>query len=280
MNWKSLLENPRLLLPRLRRKIRLMVAPDARAIFTLEDGSLFECALGDSTGRLLTLGVLEPTEREFVRHWLKPGDVFFDIGANIGLFTLIAARQVGPTGHVYAFEPSQREAAFLQRNLNLNHLTNVTIVNCAVGEKPGTAQFGISTDGGTNSLRRNPHPQQQIESWQSVQVTTLDEFIAANNIQRVALMKIDVEGGEVNVLRGASRLLNSDHPPVILCEFCDLTAAGFQSSGRKLYDTFVSFGYQLYSIQEPTPTTLSPAPPKEHYDFENLVVQKPSKDQI
>jgi FkbM family methyltransferase len=278
MNWKSLLENPRLLVPRLWRKIRLAFNPNTRAIFTLEDGSLFECALGDSTGRLLTLGVLEPTEREFTRHWLKPGDIFFDIGANIGLFTLIAARQVGSTGHVYAFEPSQREAALLQRNLNLNHLTNVTIVSGAVGDKSGIAQLGISTDGGTNSLRKNPHPQQQINSWQSVQVITLDEFIAANNIQRVDLMKIDVEGGEVNVLRGASHLLNGNHPPVVLCEFCDLTAAGFESSGRKLYDAFVSFGYQLYSIQKRMPTTLLPAPPKEQYDFENLVAQKSHKD--
>jgi len=274
MNWKSVLSNPRVLLPRLWRRIRLAVNPDQRAVFKLEDGSLFECALGDSTGRLLTIGALEPTEREFVRQWLKPGDVFLDIGANIGLFTIVAARRVGPTGHIYAFEPSLRESNYLRRNLELNHLTNVTIVNCAVDEKSGTAQFAIAIDGGTNSLMKNEHPQQQVESWQSVQVITLDEFIAANNIKRIDLVKIDVEGGEVGVLRGAATLLNSDHPPMVLCEFCDLTAAGFQSSGLKLYDTFVSYGYELFSLSAGGTLSLSPAQPVTHYNYENLIAQK------
>jgi FkbM family methyltransferase len=267
--------HPRLWLPRLKRKIQLVLDPQARAIFTLEDGLRFECALGDSAGRILTVaGTIEGAEREFVRRSLKPGDVFFDVGANLGLFTLTAAQRIGPSGHVYAFEPSQREAHYLRRNLELNQLTNVTVVTQAVSDQCGTARFAIAADGGNNSLMRNAHPQQQIQAWQEVEVTTLDTFIAAHAMLRVDLMKIDVEGGEVDVLRGAARLLNGQRPPTILCEFCDVTAAGFNSSGQILYDTFVSFGYQLFMLPESGQGDLAPAPRQERYDYENLIGRK------
>jgi FkbM family methyltransferase len=272
VNWKHVISHPGLWLPRLKRRIQLALNPQARAIFILEDGLRFECALSDSAGRILTVvGTIETAEREFVRQALKAGDVFFDIGANLGLFTLTAARRVGPSGHVYAFEPSRREAQYLQRNLELNQLTNVTIVMQAVSDQCGTARFAIAADGGNNSLMKNAHPQQQIQEWQDVEVTTLDTFVAAYNVPRVDLMKIDVEGGEVNVLRGAAHLLNGFQPPMILCEFCDVTAAGFNSSGRALYDTFAAFGYQLFALPESGQGNLTPASRRERYDYENLI---------
>jgi FkbM family methyltransferase len=275
VNWKHIVTHPRLWLPRLKRKIQLALNPQARVIFTLEDGLRFECALGDSVGRILTVvGTIEAAEREFVRQFLKPNDIFFDVGANLGLFTLTAARRVGPSGYVYAFEPSQREARYLRHNLELNHLTNVTIVTQAVSDQRGTARFAIATDGGNNSLMKNAHPQQRIQTWQEVEVTTLDAFITAHTVPRINLLKIDVEGGEVNVLRGAANLLNSPQPPTILCEFCDVTAAGFNSTGRALYDTFVSFGYQLFTLPESGQRTLTPAPRQEQYDYENLIGRK------
>jgi FkbM family methyltransferase len=275
VNWKHILTHPGLWLPRLKRKLQLTLNPRARSVFKLEDGLLFECALGDSVGRILTVvGTIEAEERSFVRQSLQPGEIFFDIGANLGLFTLTAARRVGPAGHVFAFEPSQREARYLQRNLELNRLTNVTIVTQAVSDQIGSARFAIAADGGNNSLMKNAHPQQQIQEWQDVEITTLDAFIAAHAVPQVNLMKIDVEGGEVNVLRGAAQLLNGPQPPTILCEFCDVTAAGFNSSGRALYDTFTEFGYQLFKLSEADQKTLLPAPRQERYDYENLIGRK------
>lgn len=269
----DVLKNWRRLPARLWRKAALTLNPDRLAVFALNDGSQFECSLKDSTGRLLTLGALEPTERDYVRQQLQPGDTFVDIGANRGLFTVVGARRVGPQGHVYAFEPSAREANYLRRNLSLNQLGNVTVVPAAVGARAGRADLIVAADGGLNSLARNQHPDQVAESVQPVEVTTLDEFVAAQGIDRIHLMKIDVEGGEAEVLRGAAGVLTGAHPPVILCEFCDLTAAGFHSSGRELYAVFQSYGYQLFALR-PTrngPVTLVPAPLQPHYDFENLV---------
>jgi FkbM family methyltransferase len=274
MNWLSIMASPRTWFARAWRKLRIIANPSQRAIFELEDGSLFECALADSAGRILTVGSLERCEREFVRQALEPGDIFFDIGANLGLFTITAARRVGPAGHVYAFEPSPREVAFLQRNLELNHLRNVTIVNQALSDHAGTAQFALAADGGNNSLMKNDHPQQQIVAWQTVALTTLDSFAAANSIDRIQLIKIDVEGGELSVLRGSNQVLQRACPPVILAEFCDVTAAGFGGSGRQLYDAFVSCGYQMFTFTTTSECELTPATPKTHYDYENLVARK------
>ena len=276
MNWLHILAHPRTWTARAWRKLRLMRYPSQRAIFTLEDGSLFECALADSAGRILTVGSFEQCEREFVRQSLRPGDIFFDIGANLGLFTVTAARQVGSTGRVYAFEPSQREAAFLQRNLELNHLHNVTVVTLALGDRTGSAQFAIAADGGNNSLLKNDHPQQQIVGWQTVMVTTLDEFIAEYGISHVDLIKIDVEGGELGVLRGGEQVLKCSLPPTLLIEFCDVTAAAFESSGRQLFEALVAYGYDMFDVAKSGLCQLAPALPKAHYDYENLVARKPS----
>ena len=274
MNWLDILAHPHTLLARLWRKIRLALNPNQRSIFKLEDGLLFECALGDSAGRILTVGSLERLERQFVRHWLKPGDVFFDVGANLGLFTVTGARRVGPAGHVYAFEPSQREAGFLQRNLERNGLSNVTVVTAALSDHSGTAQFAVAADGGNNSLMKNEHPQQRIQYWQTVPLTTLDEYVAAHSIERIALIKIDVEGGEANVLRGAAGLLSGPNAPAVLAEFCDMTAAGFQSSGHKLYEALATYGYQIFSLSDIEDVALEPVASKDHYDYENLVARK------
>src|SRR6266536_6554851 len=110
----SLASQPQPLPRRIWRKAQLILHPDKRMVFKLEDGSLYECALGTSAGRLLTLHQLETVERQFVHDTLQPGDIFFDVGANNGIFTITAARRVGNSGHVYAFEASRREVAMLQ----------------------------------------------------------------------------------------------------------------------------------------------------------------------
>src|SRR6185312_8497302 len=119
-------------------------------------------------------GTFETAELRFIQERLRPGDVFVDIGANGGIYTVIAAKKVGASGRVLAFEPGPRNLELLKRNLALNGLTNVTIVPKAVSNTAGAAALAISRDGAMNSLAKTSHAGQRIEKWETVETTTLD----------------------------------------------------------------------------------------------------------
>jgi FkbM family methyltransferase len=271
----NLISQPKVTARRVLRKIQLAISPEKLATFTLADGLRFTCKLSSSTGRMLTQGGIEETERNFVKQTLRSGDTFFDIGANYGLFTLMAAKKVGPTGRVFAFEPSIREAEVLERNVVQNNLSNVTIVRSALSDKAGSEKFAVARDGGLNSLAKTEHPEQIIQSWHTVSVTTLDEFVSKNSIPKIDVMKIDVEGAELKVLIGGRTVFGVPNAPTVLCEFCDMTAAGFQSSGRALYQAFAEYGYALYEIvSRESSISLRAAPSQEQYGIVSLVATK------
>jgi FkbM family methyltransferase len=269
-------------------KLQALLFPGRVGRFTLVDGSVLECPFHTSLARALYMGRMENAEVAFVRQALEPGDVFLDVGANCGLFTVVAARCVGPTGHVFAFEPSPRESRFLRRNIDANRLTNVSVVERAVGDVSGVRKLAISRDGGLNSFAVTSHPEQRVEEWIDVSVTTLDEFVQGQGIEsgRIALIKIDVEGAEHLVLAGARELLGraagptgpvSPHAssPTILCEFSDWTSVAFHSSGNELWHRFAALGYVLHSLSPigrcGDRVELRPAAPAERYRYENLV---------
>jgi FkbM family methyltransferase len=156
------------------------------------------------------LGTTEAEVQRFLTANLKPGDVCFDIGANVGFFTLIAARLVGDTGRVYAFEPLPSNAEALRRNIALNGLQNVEVIEAAVSERSGTAELVL----GQSSLdaRLSMLGEAQPDAI-AVRVISLDDFEIDGS---PSLVKIDAEGAEYAVLSGMRRVLAST--PVILCE--------------------------------------------------------------
>lgn len=257
-----------------------LVSPKKIYSFKLNGDLLFEYPLKTDIGQALFIGSFENFEAKFIRDTLQQGNTVFDIGANAGFFTLIAAKKVGPAGHVYAFEPGVYELQLLRHNLKINHLDNVTIVDCAVSDKVGTAQFAISNDGAMNSLAQTKHPSQKIKEWREVKVITLDYFVEQQGIKHVDFMKIDVEGAEKKVLQGATNFLTRLDAPMILCEFCDVTALGFQSSGRELWDAFVDLGFQMWAIANSAngESKLVGSPRKASYTYENLIAQKKSQN--
>jgi FkbM family methyltransferase len=223
---------------------------DKNCTFSLPDGSHFNYPLNSAIGRALFTGGFEIAEVEFMRKLLKPGDIVFDVGANGGLFTVIAAKKVGDSGHVYAFEPGERELELLRHNIEINHLKNVTVIAAAVGDKIGSTQLAISCDGALNSLRQTDHPKQQIEGWQPVKMLTLDSVIQEFKIPQVEFIKIDVEGAEKLVIAGANILLSSNTPPVILFESSDLNARCFGYAVRDLIAEFIENKYAINHFDE------------------------------
>lgn len=227
-----------------------LIKPQAIISFKLIDGLTFEYPLKSVIGQGLFLNSFEKSEIEFVRKSLKEGDVFFDIGANGGFYTIIAAKQVGSTGHVFAFEPGLRELSLLHRNIEINNLSNVTIIKQAVTNRKGTTKFGVSRDGAMNSLSKTNHPEQQIEEWQTVKTISIDEFMQEFNIPKINFIKIDVEGAEKLVLEGAKKLLSANRNITILFEASDLTSSSFGYSVKDFLQDIVVSGLSVYHLDK------------------------------
>jgi FkbM family methyltransferase len=159
------------------------------------------------------LGSFERYEQDLLVRLVQPGQVVFDLGANVGFYTLLAARLVGRTGRVIAFEPASRNIRYLKRHLDLNACTNVTVVEAAVGDTAGIAVFqpGAShaeghlvTDAGVSA-----------DSYR-VPVVTLDDLVASRELPLPHILKIDVEGAEYAALVGATDVLRRARPEILL----------------------------------------------------------------
>jgi FkbM family methyltransferase len=231
--------------------IAIMKNSQAIVEFVLPDGSRFKYPLNSAIGRALCFGVdgFENNEVQFILNTLEEKDIFFDIGANGGFFTVMAAKKVGSDGHVYAFEPSERERNILNENIKLNNLSNVTVINTAVGDKNKLVEFILAKDGALNSLFKNKHPTQIVDSSTHVEMITIDSFVASSNISDIKLIKIDVEGAEKMVFEGAMNTLLKIRPKVIF-ESSDLTFYPFGYSTKDLFELVVSSGMTINRFTE------------------------------
>jgi FkbM family methyltransferase len=168
---------------------------------------------------LFTSGVYEPCTAVALDQLLRPGGTFIDVGANVGLFTLIASRWVGPAGRVVSLEPSTREFQRLLAHVELNGLTNVLALQLAAGAAPGRAQLHVAEDRypGLNTLAPAFMYSGVAEAGvETVTVATLDDVLSAHGIRGVTAIKIDVEGLEPEVVAGARRTIASDNPAIVI----------------------------------------------------------------
>jgi FkbM family methyltransferase len=148
-------------------------------------------------------GSYESQKQRLVAEALRPGQVVYDVGANVGLYSLLASAAVGPEGHVFAFEPVTENVHYLERHLALNRISNCSIVRAAVCAQDGTGKFDFSDDRSRGRL--------SAHGSESVPTIRLDSFLAADRERRRPnFVKIDVEGGEAQVLEGAVSLLKEN----------------------------------------------------------------------
>ncbi len=179
---------------------------------------------------------------------LRPGDCCYDVGANIGVYTLWAAGAVGPTGQVHAFEPVPEPRAVLTALAARNGLTQVRPTAAAVGSTAGTVRLRLHP--GASGLTHQVPPGSVVSPADAavltVPATTLDRHAARH--RRPDLIKIDVEGFELDVLLGATELLRA-HRPAVLLEMLPshLTRRGDQARG-KLIDVLARAGYRLFNL--------------------------------
>ncbi len=190
-------------------------------------------------GFFLRLDLSEPSQRKIyffgdyderheitlLRRILLPGDIFWDVGANIGFYTLTASRLVGPEGRVVSFEPAAHAWKSLTTNLSLNQSANVLPCQIALSDTSGQAVLHRTADFADGGASLMPRADYHSDS-EKVKTTTLDQFLAQSESPPPILIKIDVEGFEGNVLRGGQTILQSEQPPLILVEMNDANEIG------------------------------------------------------
>jgi len=172
---------------------------------------------------LIVRGTLEPPVQEALRRLLAPGDVFYDIGANVGFFTLVGARLVGPEGRVVAFEPVPWCARAVGRNIELNGFAHAQIQQRAVGAADGRARLLVVGEASWSHLEstgRHADVRDEID----VEVVSIDSLVGAGTIPPPDVLKIDTEGAELQVIEGARETI-ARHGPAIVCELHDTNAA-------------------------------------------------------
>jgi FkbM family methyltransferase len=229
---------------------------------------------GGALSRLIFRGDFEVAERTFLAAYLKPGDVFVDVGANLGLYALLAAHAVGPRGRVYAFEPTAEACDRLRMNVSLNGFQNICVQQVALSDRAGLTSIHLAESGwdAWNSLAAGSV--NESGGCETVATRTWDEFAAENELAgNVTLMKIDVEGWEVPVLRGGRGLLSQPNAPVLQVEFTDAATEGAGFSCQMLYRLLEEYGYRLYRFDHAT-NRLELDPLQPAYPYTNLFAVK------
>jgi FkbM family methyltransferase len=206
---------------------------------------VFELDLRDSTQRYTYYwNDFEPDVRIKIQSLLRPQDIVIDAGANFGFHSLIAARLVGASGRVFAFEPLPRAYRCLKRNLALNGIENVVAENLALGDRESIAPIYTFTDQPDTHASMYAAVGGVSEAFEC-RVITLDSYVQDNlPDRRIRLIKLDVEGYELTVLKGASSVLDQMRPDLIV-EFNPRTSAAAGYTQQELMDFLVQRGYSL-----------------------------------
>lgn len=212
--------------------------------FPIGDGASIEGSLDDWMTVWAFMGLHErdaPFQRSL--EWLPAADVAFDVGAHVGVWSLLAARR-NPAARIHAFEPSPATVQRLSHHVRLNGASKIVVNPVAVGAEPGLQPFfavPLQNTGASSFYARRPD-----QTATSVPVVTLDAYVARERLERVDVIKVDVEGAEMLVFEGARRLLASDDAPVVFFELNDELCAAGRVSARDVKQRLIDHGYEIY----------------------------------
>ncbi len=189
-------------------------------------------------------GSYEPSTDELLRSLVSSGDTVVDVGANVGWFSMLAARLVGPAGRVLAVEPNPANCRLIERSAAENGFTGVTVLPVAASDRSGMA--ALETDGSNGRMvLLDRAPPTALSCSFVVPLERLDELVGRAGLERVDVLKIDVEGAEALVLRGASGTI-ARHRPAIVCEvFPALMRATAGIEPRSFLAELRQLGYRL-----------------------------------
>lgn len=243
--------------PRLRALEHRLTQPARRAALPVlrGRGRGLRVRVGDSIMRVAGRG--EPEVEKAMLDLISPGDVVYDVGANIGWYSLLAARAVGPAGSVLAFEPGLENALFAQQNAELNGLSNVTVIPAALTDEDGWMSFlqrgslegRLEKDDSDAQAARRARGTFAVTGRTLVPIARLDTWLAESGQRPPHVVKIDVEGAEVGVLRGMEQTLRSQGPTLII---------ELHGTREEVLDELDGVGYEHRAIEYDGPTRQAP----------------------
>ncbi|MFN7674455.1 FkbM family methyltransferase [Flavobacterium sp.] len=224
----------------------------------------------DSVLSRLIWNNFEKDETDYMCKVLKKGDVFVDIGSNIGLFSLIASKIVGNEGKVICFEPSPLTYTRLKENVTINNYNNLDVRNLGLSDSIGELAFYVSNNGYDAWNSFSPSADNKLELSIKVPVSTLDFELSDIDKSKIKLVKIDVEGWEKFVLQGAKDFLINFNP-IVMVEFTEQNTFNSGYPVHEIYDIMNSYGYTWYRLQK---GELVLEEKKLYYPYDNLVAIK------
>lgn len=230
-------------LGKLARRLPGALAPRERRF----RGVRFQVPRGDNPRlREMRWGLYEPETVLLMERYLRPGDVFIDVGANLGYLSAVGAGLVGTTGEVHAFEPVP---VYHERLASLSHLNpthRIVARNLALGEREGTATLSVAAGeniGWNTMVPGFMRPEDAAETIR-VPVERLDSYLEGEGLREVALIKIDTEGFELPVLLGLGDFLGGGARPPILCEVAPAAYSHLRREVEDLFEYMASFSYR------------------------------------
>ncbi|PEF33353.1 FkbM family methyltransferase [Bacillus wiedmannii] len=218
-------------------------------IVHLIDGRKFywEENLYYSLATLLTDGEWETEDTNILQKLISKDNTVLDIGANFGWYTSVSSKLVGTHGQVHSFEPFLGTFYELVANSSLNELSNVTLNNLAVSDFNGISILYYPTGSGSmlSSLQKIPDVTEEFIPFEC-NVTTLDRYVKRQKIKQVDFIKIDAEGAELPILRGATSILDQKNKPTLLIECVEKFANSFGYKLKDLYEFLENYDYRFF----------------------------------
>ena len=192
-----------------------------------------------SASAALYCGMYDYDEMNFLLRYLRPADSFLDIGANVGVYTILSASKI-QTGNIYSFEALPKNYKRLLENLKINQFNRVKTYSLAISNGSGNITFEPSGGDSTAHITTK-----ETATTIAVPTDTLDNLLKDEPIENITLAKMDIEGAEILALQGATELLKNQRPRVWILELLDGNSE-LEDDTKKIVDLLNSYGYKLY----------------------------------
>ena len=219
----------------------------------IEEGKIILNQDDVAVSGMLALGAFEPYQMALFRKTIKPGMTIVDIGANIGLYSVIAGKLTGKNGRVFSFEPEKKNFEYLNKNVNANNLKNVQVDTTAISNEKATRNLFLFSDNtGSYSLVDNRKTNISVQ----VQTDTLDNILKLKAIDHVDFIKMDIEGAEYLAFEGMTDVINKSKNLTMMIEFFPNAIRRFNKEPLQFLNKIKSLGFKISEISEDNKTTI------------------------